>query len=195
MCVRAVVCVHYHLHWVCEHHTVEADEVLVVQGVHGVDLTDEVLQSVGLTQHISLQTLHRHVYLETRTELVSVCLLTAEARSLRVTPQIHASLQQECPHHLSCWRQPLSSLHDTKGAIPQLLKQRQILLWDEAGQSLLLPFKGCNPTTSARLRGQDSLPQAQRRCGRHLTKGGRRLALLGEVSSIWALSTKYLERG
>lgn len=73
-CVRAVVCVHYHLHWVCEHHTVEANEVLVVQGVHGVDLTDEVLQSVGLTQHIGLQTLHRHVYLETRTGLVFVCL-------------------------------------------------------------------------------------------------------------------------
>lgn len=107
----------------------------------------------------------------------------------------HLSLQQECPHHLPCWCQPLSSLHDTKRAIPQLLKQRQILLWDEAGQSLLLPVKRCNPTTSTRLRGQDPLPQAQRRCGRQLTKGGRRLALLGEVSSIWALSAKYLERG
>lgn len=47
-CVCAFLCVHYHLHWVCEHHTVEANEVLVVQGVHGVDLTDEILQSFGL---------------------------------------------------------------------------------------------------------------------------------------------------
>lgn len=57
-------CVHYHLHGVCEHHTVEADQVLVVQGVHGVDLADEVLQSVGLAQHVRLQTLDSHVELE-----------------------------------------------------------------------------------------------------------------------------------
>lgn len=58
-----VLFVHYHLHWVCEHHTVEADEVLVVQGVHGVDLADEILQSIRLAQHICLQALHRHVQL------------------------------------------------------------------------------------------------------------------------------------
>ena len=63
-CVCAFLRVHYHLHWVCEHHTVEANEVLVVQGVHGVDLTDEVLQSVGLAEHICLQTLHSYVQLE-----------------------------------------------------------------------------------------------------------------------------------
>lgn len=63
------LCVHYHLHWVCEHHTVEADEVLVVQGVHGVDLADEVLQSVGLVEHVCLQTLHSYVQLETRTKI------------------------------------------------------------------------------------------------------------------------------
>lgn len=68
-CVCAFLCVHYHLHWVCEHHTVEANEVLVVQGVHGVDLTNEVLQSVGLTEHIRLQTLHSYVQLETRTKI------------------------------------------------------------------------------------------------------------------------------
>lgn len=48
----------------CEHHTVESNEVLVVQGVHGVDLTDEVLQSIGLAEHICLQTLHSYVQLE-----------------------------------------------------------------------------------------------------------------------------------
>ena len=58
------MCVHYHLHWVCEHHTVEADEVLVVQGVHGVDLTDEIFQSVRLVEHICLQTLHSYVHLK-----------------------------------------------------------------------------------------------------------------------------------
>lgn len=75
-CVCAFLCVHYHLHWVCEHHTIEANEVLVVQGVHGVDLTDEVLQSVGLTEHICLQTLHSYVQLETRTKIsnVFICL-------------------------------------------------------------------------------------------------------------------------
>lgn len=78
--VCVVGCVHYHLHWVCEHHTVEADEVLVVQGVHGVDLTDEVLQSVGLTQHIGFQTLHRHVYLEIRTDLVFVLMAEAQTQ-------------------------------------------------------------------------------------------------------------------
>lgn len=65
MCVAELPeCVHYHLHWVCEHHTVEADQVLVVQGVHGVDLTDEVLQSVGLAENVRLQTLHSHIQLE-----------------------------------------------------------------------------------------------------------------------------------
>lgn len=65
MCVAELSeCVHYHLHGVCEHHTVEADQVLVVQGVHGVDLTDEVLQSVGLAENICLQTLYSHVELE-----------------------------------------------------------------------------------------------------------------------------------
>lgn len=52
--VCGFLCVYYHLHRVCEHHTVEANEVLVVQGVHGVDLTDKVLQSVGLTEHVRL---------------------------------------------------------------------------------------------------------------------------------------------
>lgn len=57
----AFLCVHYHLHWVCEHHAIEANEVLVVQGVHGVDLTDEVLQSIGLAEYICLQTFYSYV--------------------------------------------------------------------------------------------------------------------------------------
>lgn len=36
----------------------------MVQRVHDVDLTDEILQSVGLTEHICLQTLHSHVQLK-----------------------------------------------------------------------------------------------------------------------------------
>lgn len=52
--VVVFVCVHYHFHWMCQHHTVETNEVLVVQGVHGVDLTDEVLQSFGLAEHVCL---------------------------------------------------------------------------------------------------------------------------------------------
>lgn len=70
VCVR--FCVHYHLHWVCEHHTVEANEVLVVQGVHGVDLTDEVLQSIRLAEHICLQTLHSYVKLQGRTKILNL---------------------------------------------------------------------------------------------------------------------------
>lgn len=95
------------------------------------------------------------------------------------------------PHHLSCRCQPLSSLHHTKGAVPELFKQRQVLLWDEAGQSLLLPIKR---STATGLSGQDSLSQAQGRRGRQLTEGGGRLALLGEVCSVWALTAKHLER-
>lgn len=66
-CVLCVFeCVQYHLHWVCEHHAIKANEVLVVQGVHNVDLTDEVLQSVGLTEYISLQTFYSYVQLENK---------------------------------------------------------------------------------------------------------------------------------
>lgn len=54
----------YHLHGVCEDDSVETDEVLVVERVHGVDLTDEVVQSVWLVQNVRLQTLHSHVQLE-----------------------------------------------------------------------------------------------------------------------------------
>lgn len=64
----------------CEHHTIEANEVLVVQGVHGVDLTDEILQGVRLTEYIRLQTLHSYVQLETGE---NVFFLMTE------TPQIH----------------------------------------------------------------------------------------------------------
>lgn len=35
----------------------------MVQGVHGVDLADEVVQGFWLTQHICLQTLHSYVKL------------------------------------------------------------------------------------------------------------------------------------
>jgi len=38
----------HHLHGVGEHHAVEADEVLVVQRVHGVHLADEVIQHLRL---------------------------------------------------------------------------------------------------------------------------------------------------
>lgn len=69
VCVCTFLCVYYHLHWVCEHHTIEANEVLVVQGVHGVDFTDEVLQSVRLTENICLQTLHSNIQLETKTKI------------------------------------------------------------------------------------------------------------------------------
>lgn len=69
VCVCTFLCVYYHLHWVCEHHTIEANEVLVVQGVHGVDFTDEVLQSVWLTENICLQTLHSNIQLEAKTKI------------------------------------------------------------------------------------------------------------------------------
>lgn len=58
----------YHLHGVCEDDSVETDEVLVVERVHGVDLTDEVVQSIRLVQDVRLQTFHRHVQLEKRWE-------------------------------------------------------------------------------------------------------------------------------
>lgn len=44
----------YHLHGVSEDDSVEADEVLVVERVHGVDLADEVVQSVRLIQDVRL---------------------------------------------------------------------------------------------------------------------------------------------
>lgn len=94
VCVR-FLCIHYHLHWVCEHHTVEANEVLVVQGVHGVDLTDEVLQSVGLAEHVRLQTLHSHVQLETRTTISNVFML------LRLFPPTLSVLFLQQKHFLS----------------------------------------------------------------------------------------------
>ena len=98
----------------------------------------------------------------------------------------------QSPHHLPRRRQPLSSLHYSKGAVAQLLEQRQILLRDEAGQSLLLPV---HRSTTTRLCGQDSLPQAQWGGGRQLTEGGGRLALLGEVSSVWTLPAEHLGGG
>lgn len=39
-------CVFYHLHGLREDDAVQADEVLVAQGVHGVHLSDEIVQAV-----------------------------------------------------------------------------------------------------------------------------------------------------
>lgn len=94
------------------------------------------------------------------------------------------------PHHLPCRCQPFSSLHNTKGAVPEFFKQRQVLLWDEAGQSLLL-LPPIERTTTTGLCGQDFLPEAQRRRRRQLTKWRGWLSLLGEVT-IWTLTTKHL---
>lgn len=84
--------VHYHLHWVCEHHTVESNEVLVVQGVHGVDLTDEVLQSIGLAEHICLQTLHSYVQLEKKRDF---------SLSVRFIWQIYIDSYKQHPEYTS----------------------------------------------------------------------------------------------
>lgn len=92
------------------------------------------------------------------------------------------------PHHLSCRCQPLPSLNNTKGSVPELLKQSQILLWDETCQSLL----AIKRSTVTRLGGQDSVPEGRR--GRKLAKRGGRLALLGEISSVRAFAAKHLER-
>lgn len=88
-CVRAFLCVHYHLHWVCEHHTVEANEVLMVQGVHGVDLTDEIFQSVGLAEHVSLETLHSYVQLENSIKISYNCF---EIHSASISNLTHTNL-------------------------------------------------------------------------------------------------------
>lgn len=189
LCVCAFLCVHYHLHWVCEHHTVEANEVLVVQGVHGVNLTDEILQSFRLAEHICLQTLHSYIHLKINAR-ISYDSFTLN--NIFLYGELNYFDKFKLPHHLPCRCQPLSSLHDSKGAVPKLLKQRQVLLRDKASQSLLLLIKGS--TTTTRLCSQDSVPQAQGRGGRQLSKGGGGLALLGEVSSIWTLTTKYLQR-
>lgn len=53
----------YHFHGVREDDAVEPDQVLVVQRVHGVHLSDEVVQGVWLVQHVRFQTLHGHVEL------------------------------------------------------------------------------------------------------------------------------------
>lgn len=66
MCVR--VCargVFYHLHGLREDDAVQADEVLVAQRVHGVHLSDEVVQTVRV-QHAGFQTLHGHRQLGTQ---------------------------------------------------------------------------------------------------------------------------------
>lgn len=41
----------------------QANQVLVAQRMHGVHLSDEIIQAVRV-QHVSLQTLHRHGQLE-----------------------------------------------------------------------------------------------------------------------------------
>ena len=51
--MRVCECV-YHLHGVSEHHPEQVDEVGVVEGVHGVDLSDEVIQSFRQVQYVSL---------------------------------------------------------------------------------------------------------------------------------------------
>lgn len=58
---RTCVCVlvFHHLHGLCEDDAVQTDQVLVVQRMHSVHLSDEIVQTVRV-QHVSLQTLHRH---------------------------------------------------------------------------------------------------------------------------------------
>lgn len=53
----------HHLHGVGEHHAIQADEVPMVQGVHGIHLPDEVVQCLRLAQHICLEALHCHIQL------------------------------------------------------------------------------------------------------------------------------------
>lgn len=57
------VWVFYHLHGLCEDDAVQADQVLVAQRMHGVHLSDEIVQTFRV-QHACLQTLHRHWQLE-----------------------------------------------------------------------------------------------------------------------------------
>lgn len=53
----------YHLHWVCEDHSIEPYKVLVVQRVHGVHFLYEVIQTLCLVQQICLQALHCNIKL------------------------------------------------------------------------------------------------------------------------------------
>lgn len=53
----------HHLHGWREHHPIEANEVSVVERVHGVDFPDEVVHGLGLAQHVGLQALHGHAHL------------------------------------------------------------------------------------------------------------------------------------
>lgn len=69
VCVHLLVnilsseCVSYHLHGLCEDDAIQADEVLVAQWMHGVHLSDEIIQTVWV-QHACLQALHSHWQLE-----------------------------------------------------------------------------------------------------------------------------------
>lgn len=183
--VGGVLCVRYHLHWVCEHHTVEANEVLVIQRVHGVDLTDEILHSVGLAEHVWLQTFDGDVYLQSGT------LIWLRPTNILRRGYCHGGSKRS-RHHLPRRGQPLSSLDNAKRAVPELFQESQVLLRDEAGQSLPLAIEG--GSVLAGMRGQEPLRRARGRCGRPLTVGGGGLALLGEVCPIWTLTAEHLER-
>lgn len=46
VCARVCVLVFYHLHGLCEDDAVQTDQVLVVQRMHSVHLSDEIIQTV-----------------------------------------------------------------------------------------------------------------------------------------------------
>lgn len=101
-------------------------------------------------------------------------------------------IDHSLPHQLPGGRRPLASLHYAEGAVTQLLKQRQVLLWDEARQRLLLAVQ--QDARAGGLRAQEPLPQHERRRGRQFPKGGGGLPLLGEVRPIWTLPTEHLQQ-
>jgi len=124
VCVCVCVCVSYHLHGLCEDDAVQPDEVLVAQRVHGVHLSDEIVQTVRV-QHAGLQTLHRHGQLDRREE---------GGRGLARPASLWRSVFLAPSHHSAVGPGPLSSPHHSEGAVAQTLQQLKLRLPDQAGE-------------------------------------------------------------
>lgn len=59
----------YHLHRLCEDDAIQADEVLVAQWMHGIHLSDEIIQTVWV-QYIWFQAFYCHWQLQRKGELI-----------------------------------------------------------------------------------------------------------------------------
>lgn len=62
--LRTAILHPYHLHGVRKDDAIQANEIMVIQGVHGIHFPYEVIEAVTLLQQISLEALHGHIQLQ-----------------------------------------------------------------------------------------------------------------------------------